>query len=96
LTQTQDRVKAARERVKTAVEEDASLRGALKSLEQKNVAVEKAKSDVARARDKLSAAVARVNQQRGQLTRAVAADRKDDNKKNDNKKKNDKKPNQKK
>jgi hypothetical protein len=80
LTQVQDQIQAAREKVKSAVESDPGLRNALKVLDQRNAALDGAKAELARSRDKLAAAAVKVNQERAQLARAVAADRKDDNK----------------
>ncbi len=94
LGRVQDKVKAAREATKMAVESSSSLRSALNELDSRNTAVDRAKADLARDRQRLAAAAGKVEQERQQLARAIAADRKDDNK--NNQKKNDKKPNNKK
>jgi chromosome segregation ATPase len=84
LSPVQDQVKAAREKVKAAVDNDSSLRAALKELDQRDAAVDKAKAELGRSREKLASAENKVTQERAQLARAVAADRKDDNKNNNN------------
>lgn len=95
LTGVQANVAAARDKVKSAVEGDSRLRGALKALDASNADLAKAKTEFARDRDKVPAALAKVNREKAQLASATAADRRDDNKPNNNKPNNNKKPNNK-